>query len=79
VTAYAEGKESKSLKKGKQGTAQFTHTKATWTSDVSLTNQISSLIKSYQATIPPIPCKLHFNYSVINPKTNFSPTTTTNY
>jgi hypothetical protein len=48
-----------------------THTKATWASDVSFANQIYPLIKPYQAPIPPIPCKLYYNYSVINIEIGF--------
>jgi hypothetical protein len=46
---------------------------------VSLANQISPLIKPYQALIPPIPCKFQSNYPVINLETRFSPKTTTNH
>jgi hypothetical protein len=37
---------------------------------------LSNLIKPYQALIPPIPCKFHSTYPIINSKTEFSPTTT---
>jgi hypothetical protein len=51
------------------------HVQATWTFDVPLANQIFTIIKSYQVPISPNPCKLQFNYLVINPETDFSPTT----
>jgi hypothetical protein len=55
------------------------HAKATWASEVPLTNQIPPFIKPYQALIPPILCKFHFIYPVINLETRFFPTTTTNH
>jgi hypothetical protein len=54
-----------------------THAKATWASEVPFANLIPPFIKPYQAPIPSIPSKFHSSYSVINPETGFSPTTTT--
>jgi hypothetical protein len=69
MTAYVEGKIPSPQRRGSNSRPTSTQVKATWAYDVSLANQISTIIKPYQA---PIPCKLQFNYSVINLETNFS-------
>jgi hypothetical protein len=70
------GKSPNPQRRGSKPQPTSTHTKATWTFDETLANQIPPFIKLYQTPIIPFPWKLHSNYLVINPETGFLPTTT---
>jgi hypothetical protein len=73
------GKSLRPQRRGSNLWPTSAQVKATWAFDVSLAIQISILIKPYQAPISPIPCKLQFNYSVINPETGYPTTTITTF